>query len=77
MSKIKTILDINMRANSQVIIIPKDSYVEVTEEMAVYFCNEDIEQMPLKEQKKHKRIKKAVRTKAEDLLKSHLDHKNI
>ncbi len=81
MAKIRTIKDINMRAKvnseTQVIIIPKDSFIKVTEEMAVYLCNEDIENLSYDERKKHKRIKHAVRTgtfSVDNLTKTHEDY---
>lgn len=81
MAKIRTIRDINMRAlvngETQVIFIPKDSFISVTESMAIYFCNEDIEAMPISEQKLHRRAKHAVRTgffSVDNLTKPHEDY---
>lgn len=82
MAKIHTIQDISMRyideeGNTQVAFIPKYSYIEVTEEMAIFFCDEDIEQMSIAEQKMHRRTKKAVRTgffSMNNLTKPHLDY---
>lgn len=81
MAKIRTIQDINMRAlvngETQVVFIPKDSFISVTETMAIYFCNEDIETMPISEQKLHHRPKHAVRTgffSMDNLTKTHEDY---
>ena len=69
MANIKTILEINLRANSDVIVIPKDTFIEVTEDMAVYFCNEDAT--------KQTRAKKARRTETNELNEVHLDYTYI
>lgn len=74
MAKIKTIVNIDLRANNQVLQIPKGSYIEVSEEMAVYWCNEDINQLSIDEQKKNTRSKKANRTNEENLSKTHIDY---
>lgn len=81
MAKIHTIEDINIRAlvdgETQVISIPKGSLIEVTEQMAVYFCNEDIEALTVSEQKLHRRVQKAERTgffTSDNLLKTHEDY---
>jgi len=84
MAKIRTIEDINMRVLidgvNTIVDIPKDSFIKVSEEMAVYFCNEDIEQLSAKEQVEHKRIKHAVRTgtfSLDNLTKEHLDYTHL
>ncbi len=84
MAKIRTIEDINARVlvngETQVIYIPKDSFISVTEEKAIYFCNEDVEALTIAEQRENSRIKKAVRTgffSVDNLTKTHLDYMYI
>ena len=75
MAKIRAIDEINVRyvdgnGNTQVAIIPKGSFIEVTEENAVHFCNEDIVGV-------NERVKKAVRTgffSVDNLTKPHQDY---
>lgn len=68
MAKIKTFSDINIRSNEQVIIIPKGSFIIVSEEMAIYFCNEEI---------KNTRAKKANRTEESEQNEPHVDHTSL
>ena len=82
MAKIRTIAPINIRyldseGKSKVASISKDSYIEVTEQKAIYFCNEDIEVLSLTEQRQNRRAKKAVRTgffSMDNLTKPHEDY---
>lgn len=77
MAKIKTIKEISLRTSNQVVIIPLDTLAEVSEEMAVYFCNEDIDLLPLSEQKKNSRLKHATRTPVGEQGNPHQDFTNI
>ena len=70
MAKIKITQDINMRTKTEIIDIPKNSYVEVTEDMAIYFCKEDAGN-------ENRRMKKAIRTTEDELNEIHLDYKHI
>ena len=66
MAKIRTITDINFGKG---IIIPKESFISVREELAVYLCNED--------ENKNKRTQHSVRTgtfSLDNLTKEHLDY---
>lgn len=75
MAKIKTTRNINIRANSQVIEIESNVFIEVSEEMAIYFCNEDIEAMSIEAQKQHRRLKKAIRaTEQEETAEIFIDY---
>lgn len=77
MAKIRTIKEINFRNNGEAVVIPADSFIEVTEAMAIYLCNEDIEALSVSEQRQNMRIKKAVRTgffSMDNLTKTHEDY---
>lgn len=77
MAKIKTITDVNLRSNGQIAIIDPGTYIEVTESMAVYLCNEDIEQLSLDEQKRNSRVKHAIRTPLEEEINVHVDYTHL
>jgi hypothetical protein len=83
MAKIKTIKDINTRyidseGKTKIAIIDSGSFIEVSEEMATYWCNEDIELLSPDERKKNTRLKKAIRTENDDdKLKPHMDYTSI
>ncbi len=77
MAKIKTITDINLRTPTQVVIVEKDKYMEVSEEIAIYFCREDIEALSLDKQKENRRPKHSIRTPIDEQNNPHEDYKDI
>lgn len=77
MSKIKFIHEANIRNGNELIFINIDDYIEVSESMAVYFCNEDVEALSLKEQREHRRIKHSIRTPTEEQSNPHQDYTHL
>ncbi len=77
MAKIKTITDINLRTPTQVVIVEKDKYMEVSEEIAIYFCREDIKALSLDKQKENRRPKHAIRTPIDEQNNPHEDYTDI
>lgn len=67
MAKLTTTKDINIRNSESVIFIPEGSYINVTEEMAIYLTDEDI-----LEDETTSRVKKAVRSN--NLLMTYVDY---
>lgn len=70
MAKIRTLIDLNVRTKDNCIIIPKGSFISVSDDMAIYFCNEGLPPDYI-------RLKKAVRTgffNLDNLTKTHVDY---
>lgn len=73
MAKLRTILDIRIQHESGNYLISKDSYINVSEELAVFLCDEDL----IINEIIGCRTKKAVRTgffSLDNLSKPHEDY---